>query len=134
MDKTIKLRFGYDEKRFDIVDTDFFRHLPGLTSQEAVEVLGNGERRPARPDPVSVGAIIISGTATAAVTALAAVIKAYLASKKTEITLKGKNKTLVYKGPNLTKEEIEILSELNQLTKDDETVSIHATKSEEKSG
>jgi hypothetical protein len=133
MADTIKLRFGYVEGYEDI-DVVFFRQLPNREYNAPVRRTEKGIEL-AHPDLVSVGDVIISGTATATVAALASIIKAWLASHRTKIELRNDHTgiSITYEGPALSKQTSEISSELAKLTDAGQTeISIHATSREVK--
>jgi hypothetical protein len=132
MDNTIKLRFGYIEG-YEDVDVMFFRELPETNLNAPVRHTEKGIEL-AKPD-ISVGDVIISGTATATVTALASLIKAWLRYRRTKIELRNNHTgvSITYEGPSLNKETGEISSELVRLIDAEQNmISIHATRQEVK--
>lgn len=129
MAENVNLRYGYYEGAEELVDVLFFRQLPERKPDPPVRYSEKGIEL-AGPDPISIGDVIISGTATATVGALASIIKAWLASRRTRIELKNNatGNSIVYEGPGLSKEIIDISTELSKLMDAERTtISIHAT-------
>ncbi len=61
-------------------------------------------------DSILRGTVIISGTAVATVTALASIIKSWLATRRTKIEIANvkTGKKITYEGPDLKEETVEI--------------------------
>lgn len=132
MAESIQLRYGYYEG-VEEVDVPFFRQLPERKPDAPVRFTEKGIE-PAGPDPITIGSVIISGTATATVAALASIIKSWLASRHTRIELKSEktDKSIIYDGP-LSGKIIDIASELSQfIDAEGNSASIHASRRESK--
>lgn len=126
----VQIRYGYYEGAEDVVDVAFFRQLPERKPDAPIRFMGKGIES-AGPDPITIGSVIISGTATATVAALASIIKSWLASRRTriELTSERTGKSIIYEGPSLSKNVSDIAGELSQfIDAEGTTVSIHSSK------
>ncbi|HEX8472726.1 MAG TPA: hypothetical protein VF666_01710 [Pyrinomonadaceae bacterium] len=131
MAEKIELQYGYTEGLEEIVDVGFFQQLPERKLNAPVRFIPGKGIELAGPDPIEIGTVIISGTATATIAGLATIIKSWLASRRTRIELKNERtgKSFIYEGPKLSKKAREIASELSQLIDAEGTaVRIHASK------
>ena len=118
MSEKLELRFQYVEGSAT-VDVGFLQALPDMKLEPPVR------------DSILRGTVIISGTAAATVTALASIIKSWLATRRTKIEIANikTGKKITYEGPGLKEETVEIADKLRGLVDESgTTIQIHAMR------